>query len=781
MATSGRDELSYVPQAPRAPHPYSFGEFSLDSQTQVLRKNGADIHLRHKTFQLLVYLIDQRHRTVTKQELWDRLWPDSAVTDDALVQCVTDIRRALADDAREPRFIKTIPKLGYRFVGTIEEDLPSVDAEPPVEEAAAATAPQPPQSTPFRRSVPYAFAALFVLAVAGSAALSMRGVPPTRLDPQKTSVMVLYLRNESAAADLDWLRHGLADMLISGLSRSDRLTLLGRQQLDALLARSSGTPAESLTLEAARKLASDMHVEKIVLGTFGRLGGRLRVDVQLYETATGRLVGSDRLVADRQEDVLSEIDLLSVRLAARLGSPEPAGRLVDVMTDNLEAYRHYSLAVDAAHDLRNKEAIAMLQRAVELDPEFAMAHARIGYTYGLSWGLPADAKPHLEKAFSLPNRLTPRDRLNIRAWYAVVNYDYFGAMTIYRQIVAAYPDDVEAYLRLGRLQRGEQQFDEAIATLTKGVAVDPQSAALHNELAATYNDVRKFDRALEHAKRYVDVSRGEANAYDTLGLVYSGMGDYVKARAEFERALAVRPDFEVARVHLANTFARQGRYSAADAEFSRYIETAPSGAERHRGWSCRAWLARQRGRLDEAPHHMRQIEQLGLGPDFEHLLAALAKGDISGATRLRDQLTREGPNRGGRITPRFRLYTLGIFALRTGRGDEAIKLLREALTHPAPIWATDDLETALAAAFLELGRFDDAVAEYTRVIKLTPNYGPAHYGLAEALHRSGRHTEAIAAYRAFLNAWSEADADVPTIRTARQRLGAGTGTLVTSR
>jgi tetratricopeptide (TPR) repeat protein/DNA-binding winged helix-turn-helix (wHTH) protein len=779
MATSGRHELLYVPQAPRAPHPHRFGEFSLDPHTQVLRKNGADIHLRHKTFQLLLYLIDQRHRTVTKQELWDRLWPDSAVTDDALVQCVTDIRRALADDAREPRFIKTIPRLGYRFIGTLEDEPAPVTADPVAAEPGAIVAPPLP-TTPFRRSVPYAVAAALLLAVAGSAALSLRDAPSSaRVDPEKTSVMVLYLKNESGAADLEWLRHGLADMLISGLSRSERLTLLGRQQLDAMLARSSGTSVESLTLDAARKLASEMSVQKIVLGTYGRLGGRLRVDVQLYDAATGRLAGSERLIADRHEDVLSEIDLLSVRLAARLGSPEPTGRLVDVMTDNLEAYRHYSLAVDAAHALKNTEAIAMLQRAVELDPQFAMAHARIGYTKGITWGLADEGKPHLEKAFSLPNRLTPRDRINITAWYALVNFDYAQAMALYRQIVATYPDDVEAYLRLGRLQRGEQQFDEAIATLMKGVSVDPENAALHNELAATHNDTGRFDRALEHAKHYVEVSRGEANAYDTLGLVYSGMGDYARARAEFERALAIRPDFEVARVHLANTYVRQGRYAAADAEFRRYIETAPSVSERQRGWSCRAWVARQRGRLDEAPRHIRQIEQVGLGPDFEHLVAALAKGDIPTATRLRDHLTREAPNRGGRMTPRYRLYTRGVFALNTGRADEAVTLLREALTHPAPIWAIDDLETALADAFLELGRFDDAITEYTRVIKLTPSYGPAHYGLAEALHRSGRRTEALAAYRAFLAAWNEADDDLPSVRTARQRLGAGT--LVTSR
>lgn len=777
QAVDPRDE-SRAPRGGRGR--YRFDQFELDTLKGALYRDGAEIHLRHKTFQVLRFLVENADRTITKQELWDRLWPDSAVTDDALVQCVKDIRRALGDDPKEPRYVRTLPRLGYRFVAPIEIIIePSVGPASVIEFPTApepvppVAVPPPPRRGTARRAIPYAAVAGVLLAIVASAALTLRTSRRATLpaDPAKTSVMVLYLDNESGAADIDWLRQGLADMLISGLSRSERLTLLGRQQLDVLLARAGGRRVPKIDLEQARKLATDIHAGKIVLGAFGRLGTRLRVDVQLYDTASGQLVGSERLVADRHEDLLSEIDLLSLRLAARLGTQRLPGRLIDVMTDNLEAYRSYSLGVEQAHALNTKDAIAHFERAVQLNPRFAMAHARIGYTYGVVWGLPERAKPHLEKAFSQPDRLTPRDRLNITAWHALVSYDYPQAIKLYRQIVSAYPSDVEAYLRLGRLLEGEEQFDEAIGVLTQGLTVDAEMPELYNQLASVHNALRKFDRALHYARRYVEVSRGAENAYDTLGLTYSAMSDYPNARAQFERALAIRPDFEIARVHLANTYAREGRLAAADRELQRYIDSAPSPAERSRGWGNRAWIARQRGRLDVAERHVANIESSN-GLHFERIWIALERKDAAAIARAREEIDREGPNRGGRLTRRFRLYTLGIMALKTGEGEKALGLLRDALKHPAPVWNIDEMETAVADALLELGRYDESIAEYSRVIGLMPNFGPAHFGLAQAYDRGGRAADALRTYRAFLTVWRAADADVPQIRHARQRVQA---------
>jgi DNA-binding winged helix-turn-helix (wHTH) protein len=100
---------------------YRFADVEVNTSQNCLKRGDHEQHLRQKAFSVLVHLLEQRQRVVTKDELMETIWKDTAVTDDALVQCVKEIRRSIGDDSHHPRFIKTVPKSGYRFIGTIEE------------------------------------------------------------------------------------------------------------------------------------------------------------------------------------------------------------------------------------------------------------------------------------------------------------------------------------------------------------------------------------------------------------------------------------------------------------------------------------------------------------------------------------------------------------------------------------------------------------------------------------------------------------------------------------
>jgi len=99
---------------------YRVGDVEVDTSRGCIRLGQQEHHLRQQAFQVLVYLLERHERLVTKEELMDRVWKDTAVTDDVLVQCVMDIRKAIGDDSRNPRFVRTIPKVGYRFIGSVE-------------------------------------------------------------------------------------------------------------------------------------------------------------------------------------------------------------------------------------------------------------------------------------------------------------------------------------------------------------------------------------------------------------------------------------------------------------------------------------------------------------------------------------------------------------------------------------------------------------------------------------------------------------------------------------
>jgi len=439
------------------------------------------------------------------------------------------------------------------------------------------------------------------------------------------------------------------------------------------------------------------------------------------------------------------------------------------MTNNLEAYRYYSLGVEKAQALHNEEALELLQKAIGLDQNFAMAYARIGYVYGITGTDPEKAKPFLEKAFQLTDRLTEQDKLNIEAWYAIANYDYAAAINALRRLVAGYPLEVEAYLRLGLLLKGEEKFDEAIEILKQGLVIDGGAKGLYNALGSVYSDTGRHNEGIAMFERYVQLAPDEANAHDSLGLGYQWAGRYDEAIQEYERALRLKPDFEVPMVHLANTYFQQGRYRAARETFERYIKNAPSDAERARGYAGLADIERHHGNLARAETLSRTSLKYSKEVLEPLYWVALQKRQLEQANKLKQQIeARQANDRGMRTSLRPLWFVRGSYLLKSGAGNEAIEALKQAINQRPQSWTIDAREDCLANAYLELGRIDEAIAEYERVLKLNPNYPLVHYHLALAYERKGQRDQARAEYERFLQVWKDADADLPVLIQAKK-------------
>lgn len=796
---------------------YRFADVEVDAARGCVRRGGEELRLRRQTLQVLLYLIERRERLVTKEELFEHIWKGTAVTDNALLQCIFDIRRALGDDSRRPRFIRTFPKSGYRFIGEVEESCAERSASVEIEEvtsvriefertadgedhAAArqflvAPTDEPAEAarrlTPRRASATHglrgalAVVGLCILIPAGLLAFRFvpRTQPPSReeapitlpREPGRRALAVMFFENRSGSAELDWLRQGLADMLITDLSRSAKLSVLGRQQLRQLIERSGRGPERDISLDEALGVARGISAEAVVTGSFARLDGKTRVDVQLYDARTGALLAAEHTVADEPGRILTEIDILSLKLAAHLdvapAAQDAGAGLAGVMTDSLEAYRYYSLAVEKARALHNEEAIALLERAVRLDPEFAMAYGRIGYAYAVTGPYALKARPYLEKAFKLSGRLTEKDRLYIVAWYSIANLDYPAAVAALRETVARYPLEVEAYLRLGYLLRGEGQHEEALDVLGRGLAVDPAAKDIYNALGLVNLDLRRHDEALAAHRRYVELAPAEPNAHDSLGMSYQCAGLYGEAAAAYERALALDPGFLVTHYHLANVYVQTGRYEAALAQVRRGLESAPGDRERAVAYELITQIYLRKGDPRRAAEAARVTLRHAPGYTWASWLVATERGDVKAARRLSESFsTPLYAHRGQRLPARREHYARGQMALIEGRGAEALEHFRDALRHPPLIWTTDQLEDCLANAYLRLGMLDEAIAEYERVLRLNPNYPLAAYRLAQAYERKGGQQQARAAYSRFLQAWKDADADVPEVGDARNRL-----------
>jgi tetratricopeptide (TPR) repeat protein len=783
---------------------YRFAEVEIDPSQNCLRINGQELYLRHKLMQLLVYLLEQRHHVVSKRDLIEEVWEGAAITHDALVQAIKELRRILDDDPRQPRFIKTVPKVGYRFIAPVEEDCLNefttqrLEQTTSVEMGLEKSADRGSRSVPSEARLPaktrltqrlrsgYLFSVLAVLLLAGIVAFLVLPTPWSRDQqladvtlpqlPGKKNVAVMYFDNQSGNPRLDWLREGLADMLITDLSRSGNLTLLNRWQLHLLLERIGYSRGNQIRLDEALRLANMSGAEIVAMGSFTSVDDSVRIDVQCYETQSKQLLAAESMVLDKPKDILTGIDLLSLKLAAHLetGSVEelPKRGLAEVMTNNLEAYRCYSLALEKAQSLHNTEAIALLQKAVGLDPQFAMAHARIGYAYGVTWNLPEKARPYLRKAFQLSERLTEKDRLLITAWYEIASQNYPGAIAAFRNIIAQYPLEVEAYGRLALLLQGEDRLEEAVEVTSQGLIIDPESMDLYNLMGGLYALLGKHQESIGMRQRYVELAQGEPNSHDSLGMSYQWAGRYEEAIQEYRRALELKPDFEIALVHLANVHFQLGRYQEAISLYRKYIDISPSERERARGYASIIYAYWKKGDL----YHARQTAKLSEQAHvrlWAETLFAMERGELDRAARLQEQYlakVKSYTDRGSRANLRTQYQLRGAIALKSGRAAEAIELFKEALSHRAPIWNIDVFEDCLANAYLELGQLDEAIDEFKRILVLYPNYPLAHYHLAQAFERKGEADNARAAYQQFLHIWKAADPDLHEVMISWSRL-----------
>ena len=767
---------------------YRFDEIEVDASRGCLKRDGIEQHLRQQSFHLLLYLLEHRQTLVSKEELIENFWQGAAVTDNTVVQCIKEIRRALGDHPRDPRFIKTFHKIGYRFIAPVTEETAPPQETHPVVEASGTHSPAdeakpsvPAFPNPFlgsnRIGVLLLIATLLGIGIAGWMVLRRFVSPHLEVVlpqvPGRKALAVMYFENQSARPDLSWLSEGLADMFIADLAHLDRLTVLSRQQLHLLLERNGLQPEKGIQLDQALGIARKSHADAVLLGSFATLGEKILINVRLFDTAGSQLLAADQFLVDQPADILTQVDLVSPKLASHLGAA-PAGKqasLAEVMTKNLEAYRYYSLGVSKAQAFQNAQATALLHKAIQLDPTFAMAYARIGYAYSVTDFLPEKGRPFLEKAIQLSGRLTEKDRLYVSAWYAISRQDYPSAIGTLQQIVDQYPFENEAYTRLARLLLREERPQETLAVVRRGLALDPDYGDFYNVLGTCFLALNRYDEAIAAHQHYVELAPNEPNAHDSLGMSFEQSGRFESAFAEYSAALSLDPEFEPAIIHLGDDFFHQGRYGEAIRQYQRYIQVTGSDTARAIGYGsiAQVYLRRKDFSLaEQAVQNEMRYEHRAVG---NALLLALDRRQAAKASKLKENLTATPyPTRGSRPELRSYDYYLGMLALHEKHPDQAIEHFRQALRHLPPSSGMELYEDCLADGYLGLGRWDDAINEYQRILRLNQNYPLAQYHLAQAYEQKGLKKEAHASYERFLQLWNSADPDLPEIIDARKKI-----------
>jgi len=221
---------------------------------------------------------------------------------------------------------------------------------------------------------------------------------------------------------------------------------------------------------------------------------------------------------------------------------------------------------------------------------------------------------------------------------------------------------------------------------------------------------------------------------------------------------------------MGNTYFQMGHFANAIREFERYIRLATSDRERARGYESIAYVYWKRGNLDLAEKAASEEMKFNKDTIEIPLLLALERGDEPRISALKEQyLSKIDMGRGRRRDARICYFLEGFEAFKKGQTEDAIRTFKEVLHTSPQTWYIDSFEDCLANAYLELGRFDEAIVEYKRILRLNPNYPFVHYQLAQAFERKGVEDRARNEYKLFLQVWKSADADMPEIKTALRK------------
>jgi TolB-like protein/DNA-binding winged helix-turn-helix (wHTH) protein/Flp pilus assembly protein TadD len=524
-----------------------FDRYVLDLDRGCLLLDGNDIALRPKTFAVLRCLIDNSGRLVSKDELFAAVWPNLAVTDDALVQSIGELRRALGDDG--PRLIKTIPRRGYRFESDVSIDAASdqlsIDAVPmstvspvlaePHDPVAGARGPLTLFTTApgGARVALVASFALVVLLVTGLLLWSSVGTEwkllriPGSVDQSTTrrpgigakpAIAILPFQNQSNDASHEYFADGLTQDIINALGRFSELTVMSWNAVFPYKDKPA-SPAE-----IARALAVRYQVE----GSVQRTGDRVRVIAQLVDT-DGRVLWSASF-DEPLSDLLALQDKITTQIAGALAirvTQMEQRRVFDKPSENLEAYDYVLRARPALQRparANNVEARTLLRHAIELDPNYASAYASLAETYhiAVSMGWAESPGEFLGRAEEMANKALSLNDSEVLARIVLGRihlfyHRYDQAKAEMDRALATNPNDAQGLAGRGNILMWLGQTDAAIETLELAQHIDPELNAIDRfALSLAYYLKGRYDAAIEQAQ--LNLSRTEGANFSRVVL-----------------------------------------------------------------------------------------------------------------------------------------------------------------------------------------------------------------------------------------------------------------------
>ncbi len=778
MSSSTSDPM-VTPQQRR--NRLSFGPFEVDRQTGELFKGGTPIRLPGQAFQILLALLEVPGELITREQLRDQIWPDgrSVGFEHSLNVAVNRLRGALSDSAEEPRYVETVPGKGYRFIGTVEGSAPEVEATPIAN--TSVTAGFAGRSN--RKWWVASGALLLSLAVITGVFLRQERKPSFG---EKGTLVLAGFSNTTGDPAFDaTLQQGL----MVQLQQSPFLSLIDENRIRQTLQLMGRPAGDILTADLAREVCERTGSSAVLEGSIARLGTRYVLGLAAKSCGGGSLY-VEQVQAAQKEDVLDALSQIARKFRQGAGESLTVIRqhdtpLAEATTPSLTALKAYSTARKLASSVSFSSAVPLLQRAIELDPRFAMAHAFLGRIYADTGDSVLSAES-TRRAYELRDRASEQERFFISfSFDRQITGNLENARRTLKLWEQTYPREAAPHsFMAGVTSQGMGQYETTIAEANKTIELDPDATPAYLNLAFGYTSLGRFTNAettLQRARErslevpdslildfYLAFYRNDRESMDQIAARMKG-----KPEEDWMLQSEALVAAHAGRLHHARLLSRQAVELAQRSGHSERAAIYVTGSA--------AWEAFF-GNVAEARKNAAAALKLSNARDVEYgsAFALSVTRDDSGAQALANDLAKRFPE--DTLVEFTYLPVLNaIISLHRHRPEESVSVLQATLPLEFGSPGTNffgffgGLYPAYVRGqgYLSLGKGDEAAREFQKIIDhpgvvyADPVGALAYLEVGRACALSGNGARAKSAYQEFLSRWRDADPDISVYKQAK--------------
>jgi TolB-like protein/DNA-binding winged helix-turn-helix (wHTH) protein/tetratricopeptide (TPR) repeat protein len=550
---------------------FRFGAFEFHSKARQLQKHGLRIKLSGQPISVLTMLLEHPGEVVTREELQKRLWPAGTYVDfeHSVNAAIKRLRQALGDSADSPRFIETLARNGYRFIAPVSERIDDLAEPAGLNET---DVPQPAAQDNAQlgwmrfRASPAVMAGILILIVIAALAIGLRKRSPPHTGPGSIrSLAILPLANLSGDPDEEYFVEGMADALRQHLEIISSLRVISRTS--SMYYRGSSRPLP----EIARQLNADAVVDGSVL----RFGKRVRINVELIQTASDTRVWGASYDRD-----LKDIFALQTEVAQKIADeirvtlrPPDRARLASRHAPDPDAYMAYSKGRffwNRRTEVDLKRAIGYFQQAIAKDPSYALAYDGLADCWlPLGWYAylaPSQTFPYAKaavmKALALDDSLA---EAHTSLAFVTLYYDrdWANAEREFRRAIDLNPNYANGHHWYGEFLSLVGRHQEAIAESERARELDPLSTIINTWVGSRYFFARQYDKAIEQYRNAVEMDPGFVPVHLVLGQALEQKRMYQEAIAELEKAVSLSGGSPVYMASLAHAYGVAGRQGQA--------------------------------------------------------------------------------------------------------------------------------------------------------------------------------------------------------------------------